>query len=78
MNRLKKILIALDQLLAVILFAKAQPDETFSSMCWRWELAGKRSWPRKLVDTIFWFDPAHCKTSYESEAQRLQMPKELR
>ena len=78
MNRAKKIFIALDQLLAVILFAKAQPDETFSSMCWRWELSGKRSWPRKLVDLIFWWDKGHCRTSYEAEQRRDHMPQDLR
>ena len=78
MSRLKKILIALDQLLAVIFFAKANPDETFSAMCWRWELAGKRSWPRRLIDRIFWFDPNHCRESYESEKLGRQLPPEYR
>lgn len=78
MSRLKKILIALDQLLSVVFFAQAQPDETFSSMCWRWELDGKRSWPRKLVDRIFFFDPDHCRTSYEAEQRREHMPEKLR
>ena len=78
MSRLKKILIALDQFLAVAFFAQAWPDETFSSMCWRWELSGKRSWPRKVIDTLFFWDRDHCRESYESERQGRQLPPELR
>ena len=71
MSRIKKILIAFDQLLAVIFFAKAQPESTFSSMCWKWHITGNRSWPYKMVDKLFWFDPNHCETSYIEEQKRL-------
>ncbi len=78
MGRLKKIMIALDQLLTVVFLARGQPDETFSSVCWRWELSGKRSWPRRLVDRLFWWDRDHCRTSYEAELRREHLPEELR
>ena len=75
MHHIKQILIAIDQLLNTLLFGWA--DETLSSRCWRWSLKG-RDWPRKLVDTLLFFDKEHCKTSYESEVLRRQCPVELR
>lgn len=72
----KAVLIALDQLLNAIL--KGWPDETLSSRCWRWEQAGKRSWPRKLVDGIFFLDKNHCQESFESERLGRQLPPEAR
>lgn len=61
-------------------------DETLSSRCWRWHLYGVRSWPRKLVDMLFWWDKEqrggrtvrHCELSYESERDGRQLPPELR
>ena len=51
MNRGKAILIALDQLVNTL--AGGWPDETFSSRCWRWSKDGKRDWPRRVVDGLF-------------------------
>ena len=61
-------------------------DETLSSRCWRWYLYGVRSWPCRLVDTLFWWDTEkrgdrtvrHCELSWESERQGRQLPPELR
>jgi len=55
-------------------------DETISALCWRWELNGVCSWPRRLVDAIFWLfgDRNHCRKSYESEVNGLHLPKEQR
>lgn len=75
MSYLKNLLIAIDQLANTILCG--WPDETLSSRCWRLSLAGK-DWPRKVVDTIFFFDPDHCFQSYESERLDRQLPPELR
>ena len=33
---------------------------------------------KKLIDTIFFFDPEHCKKSYESEIKRNHFPKNLK
>ena len=76
MNRGKAILIAFDQLVNTIF--NGWPDETFSSRCWRWSISGKRDWPRKIVDGIFFWDEDHCKESYESERVGRQLPPELR
>jgi len=42
------------------------------------ERAGIKRWPRKLIDTLFWFDKNHCFESYESERLGRQLPPELR
>ena len=76
MNRIKAILIAFDQLVNTL--AGGWPDETFSSRCWRWHLAGKRSWPMKLVDGLLFWDKGHCRESFESERLGRQLPPELR
>ena len=72
----KRTLIAVDQLINTLFMG--WPDETLSSRCWRWELEGIRAWPRKLVDTLFFWQPNHCRSAYESERKRLQYPPELR
>ena len=72
----KHILICFDQFLNTLFMG--WPDETLSSRCWRWEQAGIRAWPRKLVDTLFFWQPNHCRSAYESERKRLQDPPELR
>jgi hypothetical protein len=51
---------------------------TISSRAWRWELNGKRSWPRVLIDALFFFDPDHCRESFESERTGRQLPPEMR
>lgn len=76
MNRGKAILIALDQLLNTVF--NGCPDETFSSRCWRWSKDGKRDWPRRVVDWLFFLEAEHCKSSYESERLGRQLPPELR
>lgn len=76
MNRLKRILIALDQLVNTVF--NGWPDETISSRAWRWEQSGKLRWPRRLIDTLFFFDANHCRESYESERLGRQLPPELR
>lgn len=72
----KRTLIAVDQLINALL--GGWPDETFSSRCWRWSKDGKRDWPRKLVDSILFWDKNHCRESYESERLGRQLPPELR
>lgn len=62
----KRILIAIDQFFAVLLFG-AMPDETVSAM------AHRRGWTR-LESFINWIfnDPNHCSGSYASEMQGAQ------
>lgn len=76
MSRAKKILIALDQLLNAV--CNGWPDETLSSRCWRWDMEGKRTWPRKLIDGLFFWDANHCRESFESERIGRQLPPRLR
>lgn len=78
MQYLKNLLIALDQLLNAI-FA-GWPDETMSSRAYRWDVAGVRSWPRKVIDFIadICQDSNHCYESFRSERIGRQQPPELR
>ena len=72
----KNLLIAFDQLFAALFGFPC--DETISSRAYRWELDGKRKWPRVLIDALLWFDKDHCKESYESEILRRQLPPSMR
>ena len=72
----KRIRIGFDQLLNTLFMS--WPDETLSSRCWRWEQAGIRAWPRRVVDGLFFWQREHCKSSYESEREGRQLPPELR
>jgi hypothetical protein len=73
---LKNILIAVDQLVNAVF--RGYPDETLSSRAWRWDMSGARKWPRKLIDRLFFFDPDHCRESFESERLGRQLPPEAR
>ena len=72
----RSVLIALDQLVNAL--CGGWPDETISSRAWRWELAGVRSWPRVMIDRLFFWEREHCRESYESERLGRQLPPELR
>ena len=76
MTYTKKILIAADQLVNAIL--AGWPDETLSSRAFRWERNGVRSWPRRLIDRLFFLEPNHCRESYVSEREGRQLRPELR
>lgn len=77
---MKQALIAFDQLLNVWLFwwlpGGTWADETLSARAWRI----RHEWPRLhlVIDAAFFFDHDHCRTSYESEQQRMQAPPEVR
>lgn len=68
----KRVLIALDQLVAVLLFG-CLPDETISAM------AHRRRWQR-LERCINWLfcDPYHCLDAYIAELVANQNAKEYR
>ena len=72
----KSVAIAVDQLINAIL--GGWPDEAISSVAHRLDRDGIRSWPRKLIDGLFFWEKEHCKNSYESERLRRQLPPELR
>ena len=76
---IKNVLISLDQTINCGVWIKGDgfglSDETLSARAWR--LRGQSSaWKR--IDALLFFDPDHCRTSYESEMQRKQVPKAYR
>lgn len=75
---IKNVLIAIDQLFNAAIGGYC--DESLSSRAWRWELAGVRSWPRKLIDglALIFGDRDHCRESFESERLGRQLPPEAR
>lgn len=83
-HNLKQLAISADQFFNVLIFSTIKPqyrqwaDETMSAHCWRLEKDHGITWPRKLIDTIMFFDKDHCRTSYESEVERSQLPPSLR
>lgn len=76
MKYVKALFIAVDQLVNAI--CAGWPDETLSSRCWRWEQNGVRSWPRRFIDRLFFWEQDHCYQSYISEREGRQLPPELR
>lgn len=76
-RRLDQIPIAIDQLVNTIFGGWA--DETISSVAWRKRQEGK-GWAilRRVIDTLFFWQTNHCRSAYESEKNRRQLPPELR
>lgn len=75
MTYLLNFLIALDQL-ANSLLAGA-PDETLSSRAHRMRQKKQRywGWTANAIDTLFFWQPDHCRLSYEQEVARRQLPR---
>jgi len=75
----KQLLIAIDQLANTVTWIKGDgfgyADETLSARAWRLR-AQSNAWRR--IDRLFFFDPDHCRTSYESELMRKHLPAEYR
>lgn len=75
---LKQSAIAFDQLINALLCG-GWADETMSSVAWRMEQQGHWfGFMRRVIDTLFWFDKDHCRTSFEAERNRSQLPPEAR
>lgn len=75
---LLNLLIALDQLVNVAIFA-GQPDETMSSAAWRMEQQG-RFWGclRPVIDLVFALvEQDHCQKAHQSEVERKHFSKEF-
>ena len=73
MNRLLKILIALDQLCGALLFDGIHPDETISAYCYR-----KNYWKRVAIIDWLMREENHCAKAYLSEATGTQNAPEYR
>lgn len=71
-SRLKNLALSLDQFgYVVITLGAGNPDETCSSAAWRMECDGKFfGFFRPVIDMIFFFEPNHCRLSYEKEIKR--------
>ena len=72
----KKVFIGIDQLINTLI--GGWPDETLSSVSWRWYRDGKRKWPKILIDGLFFWQKDHCYESYLSEQRRTQLAPEFR
>lgn len=72
MNRFTKIAIAIDQLIGAV-FVGTYPDETLSAYCHRTQSPLER-----YLDAIFFWDENHCRTSFQSELERRQLPPQYR
>lgn len=70
--KILQVAVAIDQLLNTLCGGYA--DETMSSRCWRLRAYSPYKWLRPAIDTILFFDPDHCRTSYESEVARKYLP----
>ena len=76
-KRSEQIPIAVDQLINTICGGWA--DETISSRAYRMqEKSSKFVKLRKLIDSLFFWQTNHCRSAYESEKNRRQLPPELR
>jgi hypothetical protein len=76
--KFKQVLIAVDQVLNTIFGGWA--DETLSARSYRNDVKQVKRWmiARKVIDTIFFWQPNHCYQSYLSEAERSQLPAQYR
>jgi len=83
-HNIHQIFICIDQLLNAVICTVLEPkkkvygDETLSSHSWRWHVSGIRSWPKILIDKLFFWQEEHCKDSFESERLGRHLPPEAR
>lgn len=76
MSRVFEVLVAVDQLANAVLGGWA--DETMSARCWRLRARLPYSLLRTAIDRLFFWQQNHCKSAYESERLRSQLPVEYR
>ena len=76
MSRAFQVAIAFDQLINAA--AGGYADETMSARCWRLRARRPYRWLRPVIDWIFFWQADHCRTAYESERLRSQLPAEYR
>lgn len=71
-----KVGLALDQLLNAIL--GGYPDESLSARAYRWDRDGKRKWPCRIINALFFWMKNHCKSAYHCEQELRHLPPEYR
>lgn len=77
-TRILNIAIAFDQFIfSILTLGSSAPDETMSAAAYRLEQQGKLAGRifRPLIDTLFFFQPHHCRLAHESELKGWQRPK---
>jgi len=74
MSRAREVAIAIDQLANAICGGYA--DETISARCWRRRASRPYTILRPVIDGLFFWQRDHCRSAYESEVKRTQLPKE--
>jgi hypothetical protein len=77
-QRILNLLISLDQFIfCLVCLGHSYPNETASACAWRMEQTSRLSGRifRPLIDTLFFFDPEHCRVSYEDMQELRFMPK---
>lgn len=72
MSRAREVAIAVDQLANAILGGYA--SESISARCWRLRDYRPYKTMRAVIDRIFFWQPGHCKASYEAQVARRNMP----
>ncbi|WP_458400032.1 pseudouridine synthase [Mailhella sp.] len=65
-------------LVSTLLKEEAYADLTLSANAYRWEQDGVRSWPRRWIDRLFFWQQAHCYSSYLYEIERRHLPECMR
>ena len=70
-----QVLVAVDQLVNTLLGGYA--DETLSARAHRRRMRGKGG-VAKVIDCLFFWQDEHCKSAYESELERSQLPPSMR
>ena len=73
---IKNVLIAIDQLFNAVIGGYC--DESLSSRAYRWDNDGVRSWPKKVINALFFWQKDHCQSAYTNEREGRQLPPELR
>lgn len=74
MSRLREVAVAIDQLCNAILGGYS--CETVSARCWRLRNFRPYSVLRPLIDAIFFWQPSHCRASYDAQVARHNMPRD--
>ena len=72
MNKTKRILINLTNLIGNILFDEITPDESTCAYCWR------RGYMRRVAILDFFLGRDHCKNAYMSEKNGAHLAPEYR
>lgn len=78
---IKQVLIAIDQLINSLLFflpGGCWADESLSARSWRCREMPPFTKIQPAIDRLFFFEQDHCRSSYESERSRKQLPPEER